>query len=71
MLNVSFMVVVTMKMSDNLMFVPAEVHHFMLSSDVVVVYSLIGSRVFLSIVLVVAGKLFMPVNCLYDFSLVV
>lgn len=65
----NFMVMIAM--SDNLMFVPAEVHYFMLSSDVVVVYSSIGSRVYVTIVLAVAGKLFMPVNCLYDFSLVV
>jgi len=58
-------------MKNNLMFVPVEAHCCVLSSGIVLVYSLYGNRVFVTIALVVAGKLFLPVNCLYNFELVV
>lgn len=42
-----------------------EVTYRFLSSDIAVVFHLVGSRAYFCIVLAVAGVLFMPANCLY------
>jgi len=47
------------------MSVPVEVHYRFLSSDVAIVYHMFGGRAYFCVVLVIAGVLFMPVNCLY------
>lgn len=49
----------------NTMSVPVEVHYRFLSSDVAIVYHMFGGRAYFCVVLVIAGVLFMPVNCLY------
>jgi len=49
----------------NTMSIPVEVHYRFLSSDIAIVFHLVGSRVYFCIVLAVADRLFMPVNCLY------
>lgn len=53
------------------MSVPVEAHYCTLSSDIALVFCLYGGRVQFTIVLVVADKLFMPVNCLYSSAVVV
>ena len=51
--------------------VSVEAHYFVLGSDIAIVFSSIGNRVLLSVVLVVSDMLFMPVNCLYNFEVAV
>lgn len=56
---------------DSVSSVLVEAHYGFLSSDVALVYSSVGNHVFFSVVLVVSSVLFMSVNCLYNFELVV
>jgi hypothetical protein len=42
-----------------------EVHHFLLSSDIAVVFHVQGNNVYVEIVLCISDKLLMPLNSLY------
>lgn len=45
--------------------VEVEAHYFVLSSDMAVVFHLVGNHAHFCIVLLVSDVLFMPQNCLY------
>lgn len=47
------------------MYVPVEVVYQFLSSDIAIVFNLVGNHVCFCVVLVVSDRLFMPVNRLY------
>jgi len=59
------MVIRIMKMSDSGSSVLVEAHYFALSSDIAVVFDLVGSHVRFCIILLVSDILSMPLNCLY------
>ena len=50
---------------DSDMSILVEAHYGLLSSDIALVFDLVGNHVRFCIVLVVSDFLFMPVNCLY------
>jgi len=62
--SVQFWMVLVFKLV-NVMYVPVEATYYFLSPDIAIVFDFNGNYVRFCIVLAVADRLFMPVNCLY------